>query len=45
VLVKVKAGNDKFDIANCMIGYSPLRVKNDKKNNKLNQVNTQDPDP
>ena len=27
-----------------MIGYSPLRVKNDKKNNRLNQVNTQDSD-
>jgi hypothetical protein len=31
-------------IADRMIGYSPLRVKNDKKNNKLNQVNTQDSD-
>jgi hypothetical protein len=27
-----------------MIGYSPLRVKDDKKNNKLNEVNTQDSD-
>ena len=31
-------------IADRMIGYSPLRVKDDKKNNKLNQVNTQDSD-
>jgi hypothetical protein len=31
-------------IADRMIGYSPLRVKNDKKNNKLNQVNSQDSD-
>ncbi|RDC64245.1 hypothetical protein [Adhaeribacter pallidiroseus] len=31
-------------IADRMIGYSPLRVKNDKKNTKLNQVNTQDSD-
>jgi hypothetical protein len=31
-------------IADRMIGYSPLRVKNDKKNNQLNQVNTQDSD-
>jgi len=31
-------------IADRMIGYSPLRVKNDKKNNKLNQANTQDSD-
>jgi hypothetical protein len=31
-------------IADRMIGYSPLRVKNDKKNNRLNQVNTQDSD-
>jgi hypothetical protein len=31
-------------IADRMIGYSPLRVKNDKSNNKLNQVNTQDSD-
>jgi hypothetical protein len=27
-----------------MIGYSPLRVKDDKKNTALNQVNTQDSD-
>ncbi|REA63643.1 hypothetical protein DSL64_04175 [Dyadobacter luteus] len=27
-----------------MIGYSPLRVKGDKKNTNLNQVNTQDSD-
>jgi hypothetical protein len=27
-----------------MIGYSPLRVKGDKKNTKFNQVNTQDSD-
>lgn len=27
-----------------MIGYSPLRVKDDKKNSKLNQANTQDSD-
>ncbi|ANH81432.1 hypothetical protein A8C56_10970 [Niabella ginsenosidivorans] len=27
-----------------MIGYSPLRVKGDKKNTQLNQVNTQDSD-
>ncbi len=31
-------------IADRMIGYSPLRVKNDKKNSKLNQVNTQTSD-
>jgi hypothetical protein len=31
-------------IADRMIGYSPLRVKDDKKNTKLNQVNTQDSD-
>ncbi len=31
-------------IADRMIGYSPLRVKDDKKNSKLNQVNTQDSD-
>lgn len=31
-------------IADRMIGYSPLRVKNDKKNSKLNQVNTQNSD-
>lgn len=31
-------------IADRMIGYSPLRVKNDKKNNQLNQVNTQNSD-
>jgi len=31
-------------IADRMIGYSPLRVKGDKKNSKLNQVNTQDSD-
>ncbi|MDF2454494.1 MAG: hypothetical protein K0R51_487 [Cytophagaceae bacterium] len=31
-------------IADRMIGYSPLRVKNDKKNSRLNQVNTQDSD-
>ncbi|MCW3093426.1 MAG: hypothetical protein JWP81_4495 [Ferruginibacter sp.] len=31
-------------IADRMIGYSPLRVKGDKKNAALNQVNTQDAD-
>ncbi|MDO9373345.1 MAG: hypothetical protein Q7T76_02950 [Ferruginibacter sp.] len=31
-------------IADRMIGYSPLRVKGDKANSKLNQVNTQDSD-
>jgi hypothetical protein len=31
-------------IADRMIGYSPLRVKGDKKNERLNQVNTQDSD-
>lgn len=31
-------------IADRMIGYSPLRVKGDKKNTKLNQTNTQDSD-
>jgi hypothetical protein len=31
-------------IADRMIGYSPLRVKGDKKNTALNQVNTQDSD-
>lgn len=31
-------------ITDRMIGYSPLRVKDDKKNSKLNQVNTQDSD-
>jgi hypothetical protein len=31
-------------IADRMIGYSPLRVKGDKKNSRLNQVNTQDSD-
>ncbi len=31
-------------IADRMIGYSPLRVKGDKGNSKLNQVNTQDSD-
>lgn len=31
-------------VADRMIGYSPLRVKDDKKNTKLNQVNTQDSD-
>lgn len=31
-------------IVDRMIGYSPLRVKGDKKNTKLNQVNTQDSD-
>ncbi len=31
-------------IADRMIGYSPLRVKDDKKNTRLNQVNTQDSD-
>lgn len=31
-------------IADRMIGYSPLRVKNNKRNTKLNQVNTQDSD-
>lgn len=31
-------------IADRMIGYSPLRVKNDKKNSQLNQVNTQTSD-
>ncbi|TXK49242.1 hypothetical protein FVR03_06655 [Pontibacter qinzhouensis] len=31
-------------IADRMIGYSPLRVKNDKQNTTLNQVNTQDSD-
>ncbi|MEJ6980087.1 hypothetical protein WG906_06480 [Pedobacter sp. P351] len=31
-------------VADRMIGYSPLRVKNNKKNTKLNQVNTQDSD-
>jgi hypothetical protein len=30
--------------ADRMIGYSPLRVKDDKKNNSLNEVNTQDSD-
>lgn len=31
-------------IVDRMIGYSPLRVKDDKKNKKLNEVNTQDSD-
>jgi hypothetical protein len=31
-------------IADRMIGYSPLRVKGDKKNTQFNQVNTQDSD-
>lgn len=31
-------------VADRMIGYSPLRVKGDKQNSKLNQVNTQDSD-
>jgi hypothetical protein len=31
-------------IVDRMIGYSPLRVKDDKKNTKLNQINTQDSD-
>jgi len=31
-------------IADRMIGYSPLRVKKDNKNNRLNQVATQDSD-
>ncbi|HTF82891.1 MAG TPA: hypothetical protein VL947_14250, partial [Cytophagales bacterium] len=31
-------------IVDRMIGYSPLRVKDDKKNTALNQVNTQDSD-
>lgn len=31
-------------IADRMIGYSPLRVKDDKKNTQLNQVSTQDSD-
>ena len=31
-------------IADRMIGYSPLRVKGDKKNERFNQVNTQDAD-
>ncbi len=31
-------------IADRMIGYSPLRVKNNKNNTRLNQVNTQDSD-
>lgn len=31
-------------IADRMIGYSPLRVKGDTKNSRLNQVNTQDSD-
>ena len=31
-------------IADRMIGYSPLRVKGDKKNSRLNQVNTQTSD-
>lgn len=31
-------------IADRMIGYSPLLVKDDKKNNRLNQVNTKDSD-
>jgi hypothetical protein len=31
-------------IADRMIGYSPLRVKNDQKNSQLNQLNSQDSD-
>jgi len=31
-------------IADRMIGYSPLRVKNNRNNTRLNQVNTQDSD-
>jgi hypothetical protein len=35
---------NRGNIADRMIGYSPLRVKGDKTNTKLNQVSTQDSD-